>query len=1192
MKKRLIAALTAVQVLLNLSALNMCVSAEACVNVASPYTNMELTVSSETHPQGGRINGSQTLVPLERIYDGDISNSGLVYLSLVKSATAVSYDEVYAPQSTGMPVHICLDLGAVYDISKIVIRARSDAGTNFTDVMLRASNDVKCLSSDWEGADMYTIYDRRGIDTTLSKGTEISAALESGNNSFRYIVLSRECAKGAETYLSFGDLEVYADPKTAKSETLVGASRYAATGASLDVSVLKYSGLCKTADDKLSFIKAKYSGDVLLDAECAELSRSQINDGEGLSLQIPDDKTEAALYSWKFFLFENLASLKPLSQPKQTYGYCTEFYVSVTGSDDNDGMTKQAPFKTIGRAIEEVRQLPAAVDDDIVVNIAEGTYFLDDMLRLYPEDSGRGGHRVIYRGSGMPKLSGGTPISGFAQSQTYDNLWEVELEDAEYVYDLYINDKRAKIASSKYEITAEAVYDDASTDYAKDGLYVSAKDVGLYQNAEDVYLNYSSDWTFTKARVAAIETDPDNAERHIVKMRQPYWSSYFGGSNTRTPQLEDSFTVSNAFELLDEPGEFYFNKETKILYYYPRAGESIENVEAVIPRLDMLVKLDGRGTQDRVRNITFDGLRFAHTSNSALYLTDYYQSEQGQGLPEKIVQSARFNKYALIGAVDMNHTDGIKFLNNDFVGLGGVGINMVEGVMNTTVCGNAFADIGDTAVAFGHVTHSDAVLGSDGVGDEPASDYMLDLAQGSVVTSSTGGMYWDVMRNNFTAEGKYAFGAAKFVPADGDLSLYDSDGSYIPAWQTLSESEEKQYIMYDFLDYYTVDKIKILFDLGAYSAEKRKNFEVLLSNDPEFEDESTFTVATCRDETGGTKTFNIKAKRKFRYAMVRTLETGGKLALNRIQLLSDDIKPYADSVRCKKLDITNNYFTRIGTGNGVVGSGAAICSYGYEEEINISHNEIYDLPYSAIQIGHGWSDSLTGSKNHYVGYNRIEKICQTLFDGGAIYTISDQMGFVAEGNYIDGLTATVAALYNDNGSTGVLWRNNVVCDTSRAAYVGYLTGGNSFSDTYSTSSKAVDKYGNSVIERMNLLTYGKLTGVAAEIKAAAGLEAAYASVRSRAPQMPLGFASEREVLLRSRSTSYVTELADMLSENIDRILENGEFGEGSGCYPQSVKTRLEELKELPYKDDGETPLETRVQHIVDIRNYLRGLSVN
>ncbi len=1183
MKKRLIVIFMIVEILLNLSVCNISVVADAEVNVASPYTNMKLSVSSVTHPQGGKINGSEALVPLGRIYDDDVSYNGLVYLSLVRNTSASYYDEVYTPQSTGMPVHICLDLGASYDISKIVIKARTDAGTNFKDVMLRASNDPRCVTSEWESADMYTVFDWRNTEKTLEKGVDISAGLSEGSNKFRYIVISRECAKGSETYLSFGELEVYADPASETSSLVVGAKEYAATGESFDVSVLKYSGLCKTDEDKISLIKAQYSDDKLLGVECVELDEASINSGIGLTAQIPADREEAALYRWKFFLFENFKTLKPLSPSKLTYGYCTQYYVSTSGNDENDGMTELTPFKTIGRAIEEVRKLPASMDDDIVVNIAAGTYYLEDMLRFYPEDSGRCGHRVIYRGEGMPKISGGIPISGFEKSETYANLWEAKLEGMDAVYDLYINDRRAQIASAKREITAFAEFDDANTAYVKDGLYINASDIGLYENSEDVYLNYSSDWTFTKARVAAIEPDPGSASLYIIRMQQPYWNSYFGSDNTRAPQIADSFTVSNAFELLDEPGEFYYNKKTKILYYYPHADEDISTAEAVVPSLDMLVKIDGQGTQKPVSNITFEGIRFAHTDNSALHQTDYYQSEQGQGLPEKIVQSSRFNKYSLIGAVDMNHTDGIEFLNNDFIGLGGVGINMVEGVMNAKVCGNAFADIGDTAVAFGHVTHSDAVIGDDGEGDEPAAGTMLDLTQGAVVSSSTGGIYWDVMRNNFTDQGKYAFGAAKFVSPDGNLSLYDTDGSYIPAWKSLSNPTEKQYIKYDFLDYYTVDKIKILFDLGAFSAEKRKNFEVLLSNDLDFKDESTFTVATCKDEAGGTKTFNVKAKRKFRYAMIRTLSETGELALNRVQILSGDIAPYVDTVRCKNLDITNNYFTRIGTGNGVVGSAAAICSYGYEEGINISHNEIYDLPYAAIQIGHGWDNSLTGSKNHYVGYNHIEKICQTLYDGGAIYTISDQTGFVAEKNYIENLLATIGALYNDNGSTGVVWRDNVVYDANRTLYVGFLTDNNSFSNTYATCSTTKDQYGNATIEELELLTYGNLPEEAAAIKAGAGLEAAYTSVKSRVPEMPLGFADESEVLLRSRYAGHVTLIEQMLTENIDRILES------DGQYPEEVKTRLAELKQLPYKDDGVTPLETRVQHIVNIRNYLRGL---
>jgi hypothetical protein len=108
--------------------------------------------------------------------------------------------------------------------------------------------------------------------------------------------------------------------------------------------------------------------------------------------------------------------------------------------------------------------------------------------------------------------------------------------------------------------------------------------------------------------------------------------------------------------------------------------------------------------------------------------------------------------------------------------------------------------------------------------------------------------------------------------------------------------------------------------------------------------------------------------------------------------------------------IANNYIHDIG--RELRGSVAIIA--GYVQDVEISHNEICDVPYSAISIGWGWgeSDISTGPKlptpwtepsvcmRNIISYNHIFRCMMSLSDGGAIYALGCMDGTKIEGNYI------------------------------------------------------------------------------------------------------------------------------------------------------------------------------------------------
>lgn len=72
------------------------------------------------------------------------------------------------------------------------------------------------------------------------------------------------------------------------------------------------------------------------------------------------------------------------------------------------------------------------------------------------------------------------------------------------------------------------------------------------------------------------------------------------------------FFVENAREALDEPGEWYFDREGCTVHYWPRDGKA--PTDAVASALDRILVLRGRAEGgELVEHVRFEGITFAHT---------------------------------------------------------------------------------------------------------------------------------------------------------------------------------------------------------------------------------------------------------------------------------------------------------------------------------------------------------------------------------------------------------------------------------------------------------------------------------------------------------------------------------------------------------------------------------------------------
>lgn len=403
-----------------------------------------------------------------------------------------------------------------------------------------------------------------------------------------------------------------------------------------------------------------------------------------------------------------------------------EVYVSPHGSDRNAG-TKEAPYLTLNRAIKQAREWrrlnrPEAAGG-ICICLEDGVYAQSAPLFIRPEDSGTPDSPTLIRAveNAHPVISGGVAVTGWKKGcddpritkELRSKIWVAKAPSfgnrIVETRQMWVDGNKAQRAAQFPDGVMERMIDFNPEEQT---IIIPASQIGNLLNARRLEMIVHQRWAIAILRVKSIDVRGEQAvirfhepESHL-EFAHPWPQPVIGGEKGNS-----SFCLTNALELLDQPGEWFQEYPSGTIYYYPRSEEDMETAEVIVPALETLMIVDG--TLERpVRHIRVEGITFAHTSwmrpsyqghvtlQGGFPLLDAYKPHE-PGLPEK----AELENQAWIArpetAIRVRGTEHLTFSRCRFRHLASTGLDYEWAVSSSGIENCVFSDIGGTGILIG-----------------------------------------------------------------------------------------------------------------------------------------------------------------------------------------------------------------------------------------------------------------------------------------------------------------------------------------------------------------------------------------------------------------------------------------------------------------------------------------------------------
>lgn len=340
----------------------------------------------------------------------------------------------------------------------------------------------------------------------------------------------------------------------------------------------------------------------------------------------------------------------------------TDVYVSPFGRDSGSG-TKEEPLQSLSAALNMVRSQKGKKSH--MIFLQDGTYYQRNPLVLHPEDS----NLTIKAANPRKAIISGAYSLKLSWEPYKDGIMKAVVPAGTKIDTLFIDGRQQRMARYPNANPEERIWEG----YAPDA--VSHKRVKNWKHPETGFLHalHMSMWGGMHYRITGKKADGS-------VFLEGGWQSNRPSGPHKTYRF-----VENIFEELDSPGEWFLDKESSMLYFYPEPGTDLSRAKVEVALLERLVELKGT-EQAPVRNVQLQNIVLTQTkrtfmkNNEPLLRSDWtiYRN----------------------GAVLMEGTENCSVTGCDLTGLGGDAVFINNYNRKVKIASCYIHDVGGNGVAF------------------------------------------------------------------------------------------------------------------------------------------------------------------------------------------------------------------------------------------------------------------------------------------------------------------------------------------------------------------------------------------------------------------------------------------------------------------------------------------------------------
>jgi hypothetical protein len=334
----------------------------------------------------------------------------------------------------------------------------------------------------------------------------------------------------------------------------------------------------------------------------------------------------------------------------------------------------------------------------LLIRLRGGTYALSKTFQLEEtaavHDSGTPGGPTVYEAAPgeTPMLSGGVIVTGWSLFDAAKGIYRAKVDPSLRTRQLFVNGVRA--------IRARGTENPAGFSLTVTGIHAPSTEFASYRAPTQLEAVVDAQWRTMRCGVAKV-TGAD------LTLDQPCWNN----ANVTKKLFNGGWPPSsvkwleNAYELLDQPGEWYMDETMGDVFYKPKNGENMATASVIAPVLEALV--DARGTPDRpIHDITFSGLTFAYSTwlrpSTAEGSATWQACYDVTGMHD--VQPGFDAMTRMPSAVTLSSAQSFRVEKSVFALIGSGALSIESASQHNVVTVNRFEDISGCAIQLGELS--------------------------------------------------------------------------------------------------------------------------------------------------------------------------------------------------------------------------------------------------------------------------------------------------------------------------------------------------------------------------------------------------------------------------------------------------------------------------------------------------------